>query len=63
MPRLARSLTLISAGAAVFAASAHTGDSAKNGGIFRYGTSGASVQIDPQLGYVTTPGGSSTPPR
>jgi peptide/nickel transport system substrate-binding protein len=37
----------------MFAASAHTGDSAKNGGIFRYGTT-ASVQLDPQLGYLTT---------
>jgi ABC-type transport system substrate-binding protein len=26
----------------------------KNGGIFRFGTTAASVQIDPQLGYVTT---------
>jgi peptide/nickel transport system substrate-binding protein len=28
--------------------------SAKQGGIFRVGTTGASVQIDPQLSYVTT---------
>lgn len=54
MRRLAFSLMLIAAGAAMFAASAHTGGSAKNSGIFRYGTTGASVQIDPQLGYVTT---------
>src|ERR687887_2349790 len=26
----------------------------KKGGVFRSGTTGASVQIDPQLGYVTT---------
>lgn len=26
----------------------------KQGGIFNYGTAGASVQIDPQLAYVTT---------
>jgi ABC-type oligopeptide transport system substrate-binding subunit len=52
--RLALSLALIAAGAALFAASARTGDSTKNGGIFRYGTTAASVQIDPQLAYVTT---------
>jgi peptide/nickel transport system substrate-binding protein len=52
--RLALALALIAAGAAMFAASARTGDSAKSGGIFRYGTTGASVQIDPQLGYVAT---------
>jgi peptide/nickel transport system substrate-binding protein len=27
---------------------------AKYGGIFRYGTTGASVQIDPQIAYITT---------
>ena len=54
MRRLALSLTLIAAGAALFAAAGQTGGSARTSGIFRYGTTGASVQIDPQLGYVTT---------
>jgi peptide/nickel transport system substrate-binding protein len=52
--RLALALALIAAGAAMFAASARTGDSARNGGIFRYGTTGLSVQIDPQQGYLTS---------
>jgi hypothetical protein len=26
----------------------------KNGGVFRYGTTAASVQIDPQVGYLAT---------
>jgi ABC-type transport system substrate-binding protein len=26
----------------------------KDGGIFRYGTTGASVQVDPQVAYITT---------
>jgi hypothetical protein len=61
--RLALSLALIAAGATLFAAAGRTGGSAKNGGIFRYGTTGASVQIDPQQGYVTTAFGWNTPPR
>jgi peptide/nickel transport system substrate-binding protein len=52
--RLVVSLALIAAGAAMFAASARTGGSVKDGGTFRYGTTAASVQIDPQLGYVAT---------
>jgi hypothetical protein len=52
--RLALALALIAAGAAMFAASARTGGGVKDGGTFRYGTTGASVQIDPQLGYVAT---------
>jgi hypothetical protein len=63
MRRLALSLTLIAAGAAMFAASAHTGDSAKNGGIFRYGTTAASVQLDRSSAASRPPGGSSTPSR
>jgi|SRR5215211_244395 len=38
----------------MFAASARTGGSVKDGGTFRYGTSQASVQLDPQLAYVNT---------
>ena len=41
-------------GSAMLAASALASPSLRKGGIFRVGTSGASVQIDPQLGYVTT---------
>jgi hypothetical protein len=52
--RLALALALIAAGAAMFAASARTDGSVKDGGIFRVGFSGASVQVDPQLAYVTT---------
>jgi hypothetical protein len=52
--RLALSLALIAAGVALFAAAGRTGGTAKDGGIFRYGTTGASVQIDPQLAYLTT---------
>jgi len=52
--RLVLALALIAAGAALFAASARTGDSTRNGGIFRYGIPGSSLQLDPQLAYVTT---------
>jgi ABC-type oligopeptide transport system substrate-binding subunit len=52
--RLALSLALFAAGAAMFAASAWTGGSVKDGGTFRYGTAQASVQLDPQLAYVNT---------
>src|SRR5262245_15005195 len=38
----------------MFATAGRTGDWGRNGGVFRYGIPGASVQIDPQLGYVTT---------
>ena len=54
MGRLALARALIAAGAAMFAASARTGSSVKDGGIFRYGTAQASVQLDPQLAYVNT---------
>jgi len=41
--------------AASFAsASAGSSHAFKKGGIWRYGTTGASVQVDPQLAYVTT---------
>jgi ABC-type oligopeptide transport system substrate-binding subunit len=52
--RLALSLALIAAGAAMFTASAWTGGSVKDGGTFRYGTNAYFPQIDPQLGYITT---------
>jgi len=52
--RAALSLALIAAGAAMFTAAAWPRGVVKSGGIFRAGTTGASVQLDPQLGYVTT---------
>lgn len=54
MGRLALALALIAAGAALLAAAGRTGDSTRNGGVFRYGTTGPSVQIDPQQGYLAT---------
>lgn len=54
MRRPALSLTLVAAGAALLAAAAWSGGGVKNGGVFRYGTTQASVQIDPQVGYVQT---------
>jgi len=52
--RLALSLTLIAAGAAMSAAAAWPGGAARNGGTFLYGSTGPSVQIDPQVAYVST---------
>jgi peptide/nickel transport system substrate-binding protein len=52
--RLALAVTLIAAGAAMSAAVAWPGGAGRNGGVFRYGTPGTSVQIDPQVAYVTT---------
>jgi ABC-type oligopeptide transport system substrate-binding subunit len=52
--RLALALALIAAGAGMVAASAQTGGGVKDGGTFRYGTTQASVQLDPQLAYVST---------
>jgi peptide/nickel transport system substrate-binding protein len=40
--------------AAGLASAATHGPVLKNGGIFRFGTTGASTQIDPQLSYVST---------
>ena len=40
--------------ASVASASAGSAHAFKKGGIWRYGTTGASVQVDPQLAYVTT---------
>jgi ABC-type transport system substrate-binding protein len=46
---------MLALGSAFLTASALASPSAlKKGGVFRVGTTGASVQIDPQLGYVTT---------
>jgi ABC-type transport system substrate-binding protein len=48
-------LAMLAAGAGLLAAAQLAGASGtKAGGIFRVGMSGASVQIDPQLAYITT---------
>jgi ABC-type oligopeptide transport system substrate-binding subunit len=53
--RLWISVAMLTAGAWSLATAALAGSSSlKKGGVFRVGTTGASVQIDPQLGYVTT---------
>jgi ABC-type transport system substrate-binding protein len=56
MPRrLWLSLAMLATGTALLAAAQLAGAAAeKKGGIFKVGTTGASVQIDPQLSYVTT---------
>ena len=51
--RLWLSLAMLAAGGGMLAASA-LGSPLRQGGIFRVGITGASVQIDPQVGYVTT---------
>jgi ABC-type oligopeptide transport system substrate-binding subunit len=45
---------MLALGTAFFAVSAFASASLKKGDVFRVGTTGASVQIDPQLGYTTT---------
>jgi ABC-type transport system substrate-binding protein len=46
---------MLAAGASLLAAAHLAGAApAKKGGIFKFGTSGASVQIDPQVSYITT---------
>jgi peptide/nickel transport system substrate-binding protein len=46
---------ILAAGAGLLAAAQLAGASgARYGGILRYGTTGASVQIDPQIAYITT---------
>ena len=40
--------------AASFASAAGTQGALKKGGILKFGTTGASVQVDPQLAYITT---------
>ena len=49
------SLGLLATGAALMVAAQLAGAAPeRKGGIFRVGTTGASVQIDPQLSYITT---------
>ena len=58
--RLSLAITMLVVGASLLVAasfaSASAGSSSafKKGGIWKYGTTGASVQVDPQLAYVTT---------
>jgi peptide/nickel transport system substrate-binding protein len=55
MPRrLWLSLAMLAAGGALLAGSALAGRSLRQGGIFRVGIAGPSVQIDPQVSYITT---------
>jgi peptide/nickel transport system substrate-binding protein len=56
MRRLWLSLGLVAVGAAMLAGAQLAGAAFgfRQGGIFRYGTVGASVQIDPQLAYLST---------
>ena len=55
---LAVMMVVIGASLLIAASFASAGTSSthalKKGGIFRYGNVGASVQVDPQVGYVTT---------
>src|SRR5215467_3832602 len=57
--RLWLSVTMLVAGtsllvAASFASAGTSSHKLKQGGIWKYGTEGASVQVDPQLAYITT---------
>jgi ABC-type oligopeptide transport system substrate-binding subunit len=58
--RLWLSVTMLVAGASLLVAASFASASGssshafKKGGIWKYGTTGASVQVDPQLAYVTT---------
>ncbi|HEY6835324.1 MAG TPA: hypothetical protein VI142_02535, partial [Gaiellaceae bacterium] len=55
MPRrLWLSAGLLATGAVLLATARFAGAAPRSGGIFRVGFSGASVQIDPQLSYITT---------
>ena len=55
MRRLWLSTAMLATGAALLtAAQLASGASERRGGILRYGTTGASVQVDPQLAYITT---------
>ncbi len=55
MRRLWLSTAMLAAGAGLFASAQLAGASTKRyGGILRYGTTGASVQVDPQIAYITT---------
>jgi ABC-type transport system substrate-binding protein len=57
--RLWLSVTMLVAGASLlvaasFASASTSSHALKQGGIWKYGTEGASVQVDPQLAYITT---------
>jgi peptide/nickel transport system substrate-binding protein len=57
--RLWLSVAMLVAGASLlvaasFASASTSSHSLKQGGIWKYGTEGASVQVDPQLAYITT---------
>jgi ABC-type transport system substrate-binding protein len=53
--RLALGLAMLGSGTALLAAAQLAGAAPeRQGGIFRVGTTGASVQVDPQLAYITT---------
>jgi ABC-type oligopeptide transport system substrate-binding subunit len=55
MSRFGLPLAMIAAGSSLLVGAQLAGASgAKSGGIFRYGTTGASVQVDPQIAYITT---------
>ena len=45
---------LVAASLASAAGNSHHAQALKKGGIWRYGTTGASTQVDPQVAYVTT---------
>jgi ABC-type oligopeptide transport system substrate-binding subunit len=57
--RLWLSVALLVAGASLlvaasFASAGNSSHSLKKGGIWKYGSEGASVQVDPQIAYITT---------
>src|SRR6476660_10539243 len=55
MRRLWLSLAMLAVGAALMVAAQLAGaTSQRQGGVFVAGTTGASVQVDPQLAYITT---------
>src|SRR6476646_7073361 len=55
MRRLWLSLAMLAGGAALMVAAQFAGATTqRKGGVFVVGTTGASVQVDPQLAYITT---------
>ena len=57
--RLSLSVAMLATGASLlvaasFASAGTTQGALKKGGIWKVGTTGASVQVDPQLAYITT---------
>ena len=57
--RLWLSVAMLVAGASLlvaasFASAGTASHALKQGGIWKYGTEGASVQVDPQIAYITT---------